>query len=79
MNSNGKNRVIMPLTNSSLEKCPAQVVVCSRLEEYERVGVPLQLNGAICLRELTDNQIQAYLDRTHQPNLWQQLHQDALS
>lgn len=59
------------------ENAPLQVVVCSRLEEYERLGLQLQLNGAICLRELTDNQIHAYLTSTHQQDLWQLLYQDA--
>jgi hypothetical protein len=59
------------------ESAPLQVVVCSRLEEYERLGTQLRLNGAIYLKELTDDQIQAYLSSTHQQDLWKLLSQDA--
>lgn len=59
------------------EHAPLQVVICSRMEEYKRLGVKLRMNGAIYLRELTNLQIQAYLTSTHQQNLWKLLHQDA--
>jgi eukaryotic-like serine/threonine-protein kinase len=38
------------------------LVVCCRLEQYEELEVKLALNGAICLRPLTDSQIDAYVE-----------------
>ncbi|MDH5621709.1 MAG: NACHT domain-containing protein, partial [Gammaproteobacteria bacterium] len=38
------------------------MVVCCRLEQYEELPVKLTLNGAICLRPLTDAQIDAYVE-----------------
>jgi DNA polymerase III delta prime subunit len=38
------------------------LVVCSRLEEYTTLPVRLKLNGAICLKPLTLEQIYDYLD-----------------
>lgn len=58
------------------ESAPLQIVVCSRLEEYEQVSMKLRLHGAICLRELTDDQMQAYLVSTGQQDLWHLLRQD---
>jgi hypothetical protein len=36
--------------------------VCCRFEQYEELTVKLTLNGAICLRPLTDTQIDAYVE-----------------
>ncbi|MCY7389990.1 MAG: NACHT domain-containing protein, partial [Leptolyngbyaceae cyanobacterium CAN_BIN12] len=49
---------------------PPDLVVCSRLEEYNTYPTNLQLHGAICLRELDNPQIQAYLTAAQQPQLW---------
>jgi DNA polymerase III delta prime subunit len=69
------------------------LVVCSRLEEYEKVvrgqwqqdvaqeseeisprqGIRLHLNEAIRLQPLTDEEIQAYLTRLNQIELWKTL------
>ena len=38
------------------------MVVCCRLEQYEELKVKLNLNGAICLRPLTDAQIDTYVE-----------------
>lgn len=38
------------------------VVVCSRIKDYETLSHHLRLNGAIVIQPLTDDQIQAYLD-----------------
>ncbi|BAZ83630.1 NACHT domain-containing NTPase [Sphaerospermopsis kisseleviana CS-549] len=46
------------------------LVVCSRSEEYTNYKINLQLNGAIFLQPLTDKQIQAYLTRLNQLELW---------
>lgn len=40
-----------------------EVVVCSRITEYEALSVHLQLRGAIFLRSLTPDQINQYLDK----------------
>ena len=38
------------------------LVVCCRLEQYEELNVKLALNGAICLRPLTDAQLDSYVE-----------------
>lgn len=38
------------------------MVVCCRLKEYEELRVKLTLNGDICLRPLTDGQVDAYVE-----------------
>jgi hypothetical protein len=38
------------------------IVVCCRFEQYEELTAKLTLNGAICLRPLTDPQIDAYVE-----------------
>ena len=51
-----------------------QVVVCCRLWEFEVVGVDLnQLNGAIVLQPLSNQQIQDYLVTVNRSGLWQQI------
>ncbi|MGK7928450.1 MAG: NACHT domain-containing NTPase, partial [Spirulina sp.] len=49
---------------------PGQFVVCSRIEEYEQLGTRLQMNGAICLTELSDRQIRVYLESVERSHLW---------
>lgn len=39
-----------------------QFVVCSRLEEYERLNIKFRLNEAICLKPITEQQIQQFLE-----------------
>ncbi|KAM3110749.1 NACHT domain-containing protein [Phormidesmis sp. 146-33] len=56
---------------------PSDLVVCSRREEYETYQTKLQLNGAICLTGLTNEQIQDYLRRANRFELWQMLQDDA--
>lgn len=43
------------------EYAPRYAVICSRIEEYENTKIKLELNGAIYLKPLQDNQIQEYL------------------
>ncbi|PSB54514.1 hypothetical protein C7B61_22210, partial [filamentous cyanobacterium CCP1] len=64
----------------SSESSPLYVTVCSRLAEYENLTQPLHLNGAVCLKELSNEQIQAYLTQLDRPLLWQVLshHSDLL-
>ena len=56
---------------------PSDLVVCSRREEYEIYQTQLQLNGAICLKDLTNEQIQDYSNRVNQPQLWHMVQLDA--
>jgi hypothetical protein len=55
---------------------PPSVVVCSRQEEYANYQTRLNLNGAILLQSLTDEQIQEYLLGVNRTELWQLLQQD---
>ncbi len=59
------------------EDRPSDLVVCSRREEYETYETRLQLNGAICLQDLTNEQIQGYLREVNQSELWQMVQPDA--
>jgi DNA polymerase III delta prime subunit len=52
-------------------------VVCSRREEYERCSTKLELQGAVCLLPLTEEQIREYLRRTSCMDFWQHLQQDS--
>ncbi len=40
-----------------------EIVVCSRLQDYEALDDRLRLQGAICIQSLTPTQIEQYLDR----------------
>jgi energy-coupling factor transporter ATP-binding protein EcfA2 len=54
---------------------PLHLIVCSRVDEYQEQGAKLNLNGAVCLQSLTDEQIQQYLSLVHS-ELWLSLVQD---
>ncbi|MBD1846937.1 NACHT domain-containing protein [Cyanobacteria bacterium FACHB-63] len=51
-------------------------VVCTRHEEYELYPEKLNLNGAIYLQELSDEQIERYLEEIDCASLWQVLATD---
>ena len=51
--------------------CPLCIVICSRQEEYANHQTQLNLNGAILLESLTDNQIQSYLTNVNRNELWE--------
>ncbi|MDX2241462.1 MAG: NACHT domain-containing protein [Leptolyngbyaceae cyanobacterium bins.302] len=53
------------------------LVVCSRFEEYSNYKTSIQLNGAIYLRELTDQQIHNYLVRNSDSELWRSIRHDS--
>jgi hypothetical protein len=55
------------------ELCPLFIVICSRQEEYTNHHNQLNLNGAILLKSLTDNQIQSYLTNIDRNELWELL------
>ncbi len=50
---------------------PQHIVVCCRLAEYQNYRTKLQLNGAVRLLPLADDQIRQYLLRAESPALWQ--------
>jgi hypothetical protein len=50
---------------------PRHLVVCCRLAEYENYRTKLQLNGAVRLLPLADDQIHQYLARGEFSALWQ--------
>ncbi len=54
-----------------------RLLVCSRIEEYELYAEKLDLNGAICLNPLTDEQLHDYLASLQMESLWDTLQHDA--
>lgn len=59
------------------EAAPLYTAVCSRIAEYENYEAPLQLNGAIYLKELSDQQMQEYLLRVERAELWKYISQNS--
>lgn len=55
------------------EGSPPSLAVCCRREEYELYSEKLIFNGAIYLQELSDSQIEVYLQQVNQSTLWQVL------
>ena len=55
---------------------PSHLVVCSRQEEYELCNIKLSLNGAICLRLLTEKKICKYLNSVNRQELWYHIQKD---
>ncbi len=53
-----------------------RLLVCSRREEYELYAGKLDLNGAICLSPLTDEQLKDYLASLKMRHLWETLQHD---
>ena len=58
--------------------CPSGLVVCSRIENYKKYESKLELNGAISLQPLSDQQIQNYLNQLDQDNLWKAIANNCL-
>ena len=55
------------------EHRPRFLVVCSRSEEYDSYSAIFQLNAAIYLQPLSDQQLAEYFQVIDQPDLWQKL------
>lgn len=55
------------------EFSPLHLVVCSRKEEYEVYEEMLQLNGAICVEDLTNEQIQGYFASVNLGEFWESI------
>jgi predicted NACHT family NTPase len=55
---------------------PLFLVVCSRREEYTNYKTRLQMNGAICLKALTLEQIHDYLIQVDQVKFWDAFNHD---
>ena len=64
------------ITSSDTGALSNRVVVCSRIEEYEQINLSLNLNGAIRLTELTEEQIKDYLEKLDKKHLWSQIKQN---
>jgi hypothetical protein len=62
--------------NSDL--CPREVAICCRREQYEAYSEKLELDvgGAVYLQDLTDEQIQLFLNDANRPELWASLAAD---
>ena len=54
----------------------SHLVVCCRLAEYENCEIKLQLNGAVYLHSLTEEQIRHYLLSAACPGLWTDIQAD---
>jgi hypothetical protein len=51
-----------------------QLVVCCRVREFETANIKLSnLNGAICLQELSNGQIEAYFQSINRADLWSEI------
>jgi hypothetical protein len=55
------------------EFSPLHLIVCSRKEEYENYEEILLLNGAICLEELTTEQMQNYFTSINLCEFWENI------
>ncbi|QJB29403.1 NACHT domain-containing protein [Limnospira fusiformis SAG 85.79] len=55
------------------EFSPLHLVVCSRKEEYEVYEEKLHLNGAICLEDLTNEQIRDYFASVNLGEFWESI------
>ncbi|RCJ40085.1 hypothetical protein A6770_38350 [Nostoc minutum NIES-26] len=58
------------------ETRPLYLIVCSRIEEYNNYSTQLQLNGAIHLQPLSNNQIYNYLTSINFLELWSKISND---
>jgi DNA polymerase III delta prime subunit len=58
------------------ENRPLYLAICSRIEEYNNYATQLQLNGAIFLQPLTNNQICNYLRSIEYIELWSTISSD---
>ncbi|NEP90392.1 MAG: NACHT domain-containing protein [Okeania sp. SIO2C2] len=54
-----------------------ELVVCSRLKEYQHYPTNLGLNGSIILKPLTTAQIQEYVLKTEGEDLWHNINADS--
>jgi GTPase SAR1 family protein len=70
-----KQRKCIQAINEYLAKdATRDLVVCCREEEYHQGEEQLsQLHGAICLQELSDEQIRDYLNQLNRGDLWQSI------
>jgi DNA polymerase III delta prime subunit len=73
-----QRKCIRAINQYLLEDAKRDLVVCCREEEYlageEQL---LELHGAVCLQELSDGQIQDYLQRLQRGDLWQSIQNNA--
>ncbi|MCL4253590.1 MAG: protein kinase, partial [Anaerolineae bacterium] len=62
VNATARDNCVRAINHFRSEHGFVDVVVCSRIKDYETLSNHLRLNGAIVIQPLTDVQIQAYLD-----------------
>ena len=68
-------RAVNQLLNSDLR--PRQLAICCRREQYEAYSEKLELEGAVYLRDLTDDQINFFLRDVEKSDLWEKLTSDS--
>jgi len=52
-----------PLLTNSSKQYRTEIVICSRIKDYEILSTRLQLQGAISIQALTLEQINQYLEQ----------------
>jgi hypothetical protein len=72
-----QERCVQAINQFQQDYRPRHLVVCCRLAEYQNCDVKLQLNGAIYLQPLTDEQIGNYLASAKYRRLWNSIRTDA--
>jgi tetratricopeptide (TPR) repeat protein len=63
---------------SSPDLCPRELALCCRREQYEAYSekLELEIGGAVYLKDLTDEQIQLFLNDANRVELWESLASD---
>ncbi|MDB9536499.1 NACHT domain-containing protein [Dolichospermum planctonicum CS-1226] len=62
VNVNQREACVQAINQFMQEHGQTEMVVCSRIADYEALSHRLQLRGAICLRSLTTEQVNQYFD-----------------
>jgi len=62
VSENARDNCVKAINHFRSEHGFVDVVVCSRIKDYEALSHQLRLNGAIIIQPLTDDQIQTYLN-----------------
>jgi hypothetical protein len=71
-----QGKCVVAINRFRHEHKPEHLVVCSRLDEYQNSRAKLELNGAVFLQPLTDEQICHYLVSAKHPELWKNMQTD---
>lgn len=65
-----QEKCVQAINESQQPFRPEHLVVCCRLAEYQNCQTKLQLNGAVHLQPLTEEQIHHYLSSGQSPEIW---------